>query len=212
MIELKDLKVCAGSFFIQDVNMSVGSGQCASLMGMSGSGKTTVMEAICGLKNVISGQIMVDDEDVTYAAPAARNVGFVPQDNVLFATMTVREQIAYGPKVRRWAAKNREKRVEEVASELGIAKLLDRKPGFLSGGEAKRVAIARAIAPKPKVLCLDESFTGLDDKTHSEVMQVVKQAIEHEQMTTLFITHHQKEAEFLADVHFSIEDGRVRDA
>ncbi len=208
-MEIDNLYVTAGKFHLDKVCLDVPQGQCGSLMGMSGSGKTSLMEAICGLRRVVSGSIKIGGQDVTYLAPADRGIGLVPQENVLFPSMTVAEQIAYGPKVKKWANVDIQQRVNEVAAELKISHLLERLPKYLSGGEAKRVAIARAIAPKPNLLCLDESFTGLDDQTHGEVMQVVKEAIAVEKMTTLFITHHLSEAQFLADVHFTIKMGKV---
>ena len=98
-----------------------------------------------------------------------------------------------------------------LARSLGIEHLLDRKPQGLSGGEAKRVAIGRAMASKPDLLCLDESFTGLDDETREEVMQVVKVAIQKEGMTTLLITHQRQEADFMADIKYVIEDELIKE-
>ena len=199
MVLLSDLKVRAGAFDIAGVNIEIPKGKCAVLKGKSGSGKTTIMEAICGLRDVISGSIEIDGRDVTYATPADRNVGLVPQDNVLFRTMTVREHLAYGLKLRKWEKANILERVENLAGSLQIEHLLERKPRGLSGGEAKRVAIGRAMASRPDLLCLDESFTGLDDETREDVMTVVKTAIQDEGLTTLMITHQKEEAAFMGD-------------
>jgi molybdate/tungstate transport system ATP-binding protein len=128
----------------------------------------------------------------------------VPQDNVLFPTMTVCEHLAYGPRLRKWKKPEINSRIEEVAAELGITSLLNRLPRGLSGGEAKRVAIGRAIAAKPSLLCLDESFTGLDDETLTEVMEVVKSTIQREKISTLLITHQMKEAQILGDIIYRI--------
>lgn len=210
MILLDNLSVGAGNFRLDKVNLNIPKGKCAVLQGKSGSGKTTVMEAICGLREVISGTIEIEGNNVTHACPAARNIGLVPQDNVLFQTMTVKDHLAYGPTLRKWAKEDIIQRVDELASSLKIDHLLDRKPRGLSGGEAKRVAIGRAMASRPDLLCLDESFTGLDDETREEVMQVVKEAIQKEGVTTLLITHQREEAEFMGDVDYVIRDGEVR--
>ncbi len=209
MIRLDQLKVQAGGFSIDQVDMEIADGKCTALLGKSGSGKTTIMEAICGLRIVVSGSVFIVDRDVTDETPHLRNVGLVPQDNVLFPTMTVREQLGYGPTIKKWDKQAIHERVEEIARALKIDHLLDRKPLGLSGGEAKRVAIGRAMAARPDLLCLDESFTGLDDETRLEVMQVVKAAIQKEGATTLMITHQMSEVELMADVRYQIVDGQV---
>ena len=210
MTYIDNISVRAGEFILADVSFEIQRGKCIALMGKSGSGKTTLMEAICGLREVMSGSIKIGDVDCTHAAPKDRMVGLVPQDNVLFSTMSVREHLAYGPLLRKWKRADIDARVEEVADELGIKDLLDRQPRGLSGGEAKRVAIGRAIAAKPALLCLDESFTGLDEETLQEVMTVVKATIQREEISTLLITHQISEAKLLGDVIYQIkESGRV---
>lgn len=210
MVCIDNVSVRAGSFTLSDINFEIAKGECLALMGKSGSGKTTIMEAICGLREVISGTISIDGKDRTHAAPRDRMVGLVPQENVLFPTMTVREHLAYGPRLRKWKKSEIEQRVEEVAAELSITGLLDRHPRGLSGGEAKRVAIGRSISAKPSLLCLDESFTGLDDETLTEVMEVVKSTIQREKICTLLITHQIKEASFLGDFIYQVyQDGSV---
>lgn len=210
MICIDNISVRSGSFTLTSISFEIEKGECLALMGKSGSGKSTIMEAICGLREVISGSIYIDGEELTYAAPRDRMVGLVPQDNVLFPTMTVREHLAYGPRLRKWKKPEINSRIEEVAAELGITSLLDRLPRGLSGGEAKRVAIGRAIAAKPSLLCLDESFTGLDDETLIEVMAVVRSTIQRENISTLLITHQMKEAQILGDDIYRIqEDGSV---
>jgi len=165
MIKLSNVCIHSGAFKLSEISMGIAKGECAALLGKSGSGKTTIMEAICGLRDVRSGVIEVAGEDVTYRKPAARNVGLVPQDNVLFETMSVREHLAYGLVLRKRKKLEIEARVAELAGLLQIEYLLDRRPRGLSGGEAKRVAIGRAMSSSPKLLCLDESFTGLDTET-----------------------------------------------
>ena len=211
MVCIDNLTIKAGSFTLSDINFEIAKGECLALMGKNGSGKTTIMEAICGLREVISGTISIDGEDRTHATPRDRMVGLVPQENVLFPTMTVREHLAYGPRLRKWKKSEIKQRVGEVAAELSITGLLDRFPHGLSGGEAKRVAIGRSISAKPSLLCLDESFTGLDEETLIEVMAVVKTTIQQEKLCTLLITHQNKEAEVLGDVIYQIyKDGNVK--
>lgn len=170
-----------------------------ALLGPSGSGKTTIMEAICGLRAVTHGNILIDSTDITELRPAERQVALVPQDNALFPHLTVGEHLSFGPTIQKWKKSDIKARVEELAEELGITHLLHRKPVMLSGGEAKRVALARALATKPKLLCLDEALTGLDEKTHAATLQVIRSTITREKTTTLLITHSIMEAQALAD-------------
>ena len=204
MVCIDNISIKSDAFTLSDVSFEIAEGKCLALMGKSGVGKTTIMEAICGLREVFSGRVMIGGKDITHAEPRERMVGLVPQDNVLFPSMTVREHLAYGPLLRRWKSADVTVRVEEVAEQLGISHLLERRPKGLSGGEAKRVAIGRAISAKPTLLCLDESFTGLDSETLEEVMNVVKSTIRSEMICTLFITHQISEAENLADDIYSM--------
>jgi len=207
MVQLDKVSIKSGNFSLNAVHLAIEKGACAVIQGRSGSGKSTIMEAICGLRDVVSGKIIVEDRDVTQMSPSLRNVGLVPQDNVLFPTMTVAEHLGYGPKLKKWSRKDVRERVSELAEALQINHLLHRKPKGLSGGEAKRVAIGRAMAARPALLCLDESFTGLDDETRGDVMRVVKAAIVSEGQTTLLITHQRQEAEYMGDTRYVLKLG-----
>lgn len=199
LLVVTDLSIQSGSFRLESVSFEVGSGACIALMGASGSGKTTIMEAICGLRHISSGKITLADCEITHMRPGERNVALVPQDNVLFPHLTVREHLAFGPTIQKWPKSQVIDRCDELAENLGITHLLERKPTMLSGGEAKRVALGRALATRPGLLCLDEALTGLDDDTHSEILEVIKSTISRESTTTLHITHSLREAEELAD-------------
>jgi ABC-type sugar transport system ATPase subunit len=126
-------------------------------------------------------------------------IGLVPQDVALFPTLTVREQLEFGPKLHRWDRDEMRDRVEGLASELGLTGLMDRLPKGLSGGEARRVALGRALALRPRLLCLDEALTGLDEARHDEVLQVIREMIDREGVTALHVTHSRKEADAIAD-------------
>ena len=204
MIYIDNISVRSGDFTLSNISFGILTGECLALMGKSGSGKTIIMEAICGLRELVDGKISMGGKDVSKMAPQERMVGLVPQDNVLFPNMTVREQLAYGPWMRKWKKTDINARVTEVAEELKINDLLDRLPKGLSGGEAKRVAIGRAISAKPQLLCLDESFTGLDGETLNKVMAVVQDPIRREGISTLLITHQAYEAERIGDVIYHL--------
>ena len=212
MIKLENICVTQGSFSLQDVSFEIPDGTYGVLMGMSGCGKTTVMETICGLRQRLSGSIHLAGEDVSDLQPGARQIGYVPQDAALFPGLLVREQIAFGLVIRKRPQDEISARVNELAATLGIEHLLDRMPDFLSGGEKQRVALGRALGPRPRILCLDEPLSTLDDKTHSEIVALLKQVSRKHEVTTLHITHSYREAEQLADQIFVMDDRGVRPA
>ena len=209
MISLQNLTVRAGDFSIEGVDLEVPEGGYGVLMGKTGSGKTTLLEAVCGLKHAVAGTISLGGRNVTQLRPAERDVGFVPQEGALFSTMKVRDQLAFGPRVQGWSKDEARARADELAAELGIEGLLDRKPQGLSGGERQRVALGRALAAKPSVLCLDEPLSALDDDTREEICQLIGRLREHHPFTALHITHSRAEAERLGDRLFRIEGGKV---
>jgi len=175
-------------------------------MGASGCGKTTIMEALCGLRRITDGTIHLDSRDITHLRPGERGIALVPQDNVLFPHLTVREHLAFGPSIQGWPKKEINQRTEELAEQLGITPLLHRTPTGLSGGEAKRIALGRALATRPSLLCLDEALTGLDDDTYREILDLLKKTIAETTLTTLHITHNQTEASQLADTIIKVSE------
>tara|TARA_R110000850_G_scaffold142269_12_gene264342 strand:- start:827 stop:1483 length:657 start_codon:yes stop_codon:yes gene_type:complete len=209
MIKLENLTVRAGGFRIENISFEIPTGSYGVLMGRTGSGKTTILEAICGLKQVLSGSICLMDREVTRKPPGERGIGFVPQDGSLFTTKTIRKHLAFGPTVHGWKSGDIVERVEELADDLGISHLLDRKPHGLSGGERQRVALGRALAVRPGVLCLDEPLSALDEETHGELIDLLKKVTVEHQVTVLHITHSPREAEQVGDLLFRIEEGKV---
>ena len=205
MLDIQQLSIKAGTFQLDSISFQAKSGLSTALMGPSGSGKTTIMEAICGLRHIESGCIRLAGKDITHLRPGERQVALVPQDNVLFPHLTVREHLAFGPSIQKWSSAETKQRCEELAEHLGLTQLLDRMPTKLSGGEAKRVALGRALATCPTLLCLDEALTGLDDDTHAEILQLLKNTIAQEAITTLHITHSQDEAKALSEEIIHIE-------
>jgi ABC-type sugar transport system ATPase subunit len=209
MIAVEHLSLRVGAFALMDVGFTVPSGQYAVLMGRTGSGKTTLLEAICGLKPVAAGAIRLNDRDVTRLKPAERGIGYVPQDAALFSTMTVREHLAFPLMIRKWNAAEIAPRVAELADLLGLTKLVDRRPLGLSGGEAQRVALGRALAFRPSILCLDEPLSALDEDTKDDMYKLLLAVQEHERVTALHVTHNREDADRLANVILRIEDGKV---
>ncbi|MBI4578428.1 MAG: ABC transporter ATP-binding protein [Planctomycetes bacterium] len=211
MIAVKDLTIYAGAFALREITFEVPAGRYAVLMGKTGTGKTTLLEALCGLKPVSAGRIELNGRDVTQLKPAERNIGYVPQDAALFPTMTVRQHLAFSLMVRRWSRSAMDRRVGELAELLGISDLLERSPGGLSGGERQRVALGRALACHPPILCLDEPLGALDDDTRQGLYTLLESVQEATGVTTLHVTHHRDEAARLADLILVIENGGVRE-
>jgi molybdate/tungstate transport system ATP-binding protein len=210
LIRVENLRVQAGTFLLDSISFEVAAGQYAVLMGRTGVGKTTLMEAICGLRKVAGGRIWLLDRDVTMLKPGERGIGFVPQDGALFETMTVREQLGFALRVRRQSRGEIERRVGELAEMLGIRHLFDRRPAGLSGGERQRVALGRALAAKPGFLCLDEPLSALDEATREEMYGLLSAVRKASPVTTLHITHNRSEAIRLADVVLFLEAGKLR--
>ena len=210
MISIANLSIQQGDFRLQEITMEIEDGQYGVLMGPSGCGKTTVLEAICGLRKMESGTISLGDRNVTNLPPAQRGIGYVPQDGALFPRIPVWEQIGFSMLLRKLPLDQVRARVEELAKELGILNLLDRKPEGLSGGETQRVALGRALSIRPRFLCLDEPFSALDEDNLEEICQLFIQTIKMENVTTLHITHSKSEATRLGDVIFTLSAGKVQ--
>jgi ABC-type sugar transport system ATPase subunit len=209
MIAVEHLTVQAGAFALADVGFTIPQGQYAVLMGRTGAGKTTLLEALCGLKPVASGSIRLNGREVTRLKPAERGIGYVPQDRALFLTMTVREHLGFALSIRRLEPRAIAERVAELAQLLGLEHLLNRRPYGLSGGEAQRVAVGRALAARPAILCLDEPLNGLDDETRQEMHQLLRLVQQTTRVTTLHVTHNLEEAEQLADQILLLRNGNV---
>jgi ABC-type sugar transport system ATPase subunit len=212
VISVRNLTIRLGAFHLHDVSFEVPRGEYGVLMGRTGSGKTTLLESICGLKTIVNGTIRLGDRDVTGLKPSQRGVGYVPQDGALFSTMTVWDHLAFAPFVQRYDRKTIANRVEELSEMLGLEHLLSRRPHGLSGGEAQRVALGRALACRPKVLCLDEPLSALDEQTRLQMCDLLKQVQERTQVTVLHVTHNSAEARLLGDRLLILENGQVRQA
>lgn len=206
MIKVTSLSLRADSFALSDIAFTVPTGAYAVLMGRSGCGKTTILEALCGLRTIESGTIQLGLCDVTALPPAERNVGYVPQDLALFPHLNVRENLAFGLHARGLPS---EERVEELGVLLGISDLFGRTTAGLSGGEAQRVALGRALAFRPGVLLLDEPLSALDESTRDEMHSVLRSIRQKTGVTTLHVTHLREDAKALADVVLELHGGKV---
>jgi ABC-type sugar transport system ATPase subunit len=212
MIELDNLSIRSGPFTLSGVNLSVADGEYAVLMGGTGQGKTTILEAICGLRSVTSGRVVLGGVDMTRVKPADRGVGYVPQDLGLFPTMTVRGHLEFALRIRRTPAAETGARVAELAGLLGIEHLLERHIRHLSGGEAQRVALGRALSFRPRVLLLDEPLNALDEATRDRLCQLLAKVQKQSGVTTLHITHSRAEARQVADKLIVLAEGKLVDS
>ncbi len=199
MIELKNITIRVGQLLLENLSFRVERGQYAVVMGKTGIGKTTILESICGLRSVQSGSILINQVDVTNWSPADRHVGYSPQDLALFPTMTVRQHLEFALKVRRRPASEIAARVQELARLLDIQPLLNRNVKGLSGGEAQRVALGRALSFGPSVLLLDEPLSALDADTRQSTQELLKSLNKLTGVSVLHVTHNQEEAEMLGD-------------
>jgi ABC-type sugar transport system ATPase subunit len=209
MIQLQNMSIRLGKFALSGVSLVVPAGQYAVLMGKSGCGKSTILEAVAGLRPLAAGTIVLANRDATRLRPAERHIGYVPQDGALFPAMTVRENLGFALDVRRCSAAETTARVGELAEWLELGHLLDRRPHFLSGGEKQRVALGRALASRPPVLLLDEPLAALDDDTRNHLVAVLAQLRDTRTVTVLHVTHNRTEATRLADVVFRLDAGAI---
>lgn len=210
MIECAGLTIEQGDFNLSGVDLRIEEGEYAVLMGQTGSGKTTILEAICGLRKIKSGSIMLDNREISHLKPAEREIGYVPQDGALFSTMSVSENLGFGLKIRKWSKQDQENRIAELSELLGISHLLNRKTHGLSGGEKQRIALGRALGFFPRVLCLDEPLSALDEKTKEEMYQLLVKLKKELKITALHISHSKSEAIRLADKLVTIENGVLK--
>jgi sulfate transport system ATP-binding protein len=209
-IVVQDLDKHFGSFqAVKEVSFQAEGGKITALLGPSGSGKSTVLRMIAGLERPDAGRIWVDGEEQTSKRPQERRLGFVFQHYALFRHMTVRQNVAFGLAVRKAPKSEQRARVGELLDLVGLGPFLDRYPDQLSGGQRQRVALARALAPRPKVLLLDEPFGALDARVRQELRRWLDDLHRELGVTSLLVTHDQEEALELAGEVVVMRQGGV---
>ena len=209
MLVCENLHIKQGNFEIKNINFSIERGQYVVLMGKTGSGKSSIIENICGLRKLYKGNIYINGDIVNHYPPSARQIGYVPQDGALFTHMTVFKNIGFALKIRKFSDEAIKKKVYHLAELMHIQNLLDKNPTKLSGGEKQRVALARALSFQPKILCLDEPLTALDEATKNQMYILLKNLKKTLYLTVLHISHSTQEANVLADKIFKIEKERL---
>lgn len=209
-VELKNINKNFGDYKASDnVNFGVEKGKLIGLLGPSGSGKTTILRIIAGLETPDSGDIIIDGVRVNDLAASKRGIGFVFQNYALFRYMTVYDNIAFGLRVQKADKKKIDERVRELIKLIGLEGLEKRYPSQLSGGQRQRVAFARALAPNPQLLLLDEPFAAIDAKVRKELRSWLREMIEKLGVTSIFVTHDQDEAIEVADEIIITNKGRI---
>jgi sulfate transport system ATP-binding protein len=213
-IEVRGITKTFGSFVaVNEVSLTVPTGELVALLGPSGSGKTSLLRIIAGLERADRGQVLFEGEDATARDVRHRGVGFVFQHYALFRHMTVFENVAFGlrvrPRARRPAEEEIKRKVTELLKLVQLDWLADRYPSQLSGGQRQRVALARALAVEPKVLLLDEPFGSLDAKVRQELRRWLRRLHDEIRVTSVFVTHDQEEALEVSDRVVVMNQGKV---
>ncbi len=194
---------------LDDVSLTIPEGSLTALLGPSGSGKSTLLRTIAGLEQPDSGTVVINDRDVTRLSPQDRGIGFVFQHYAAFKHMTVRDNVAFGLSVRKRPKPEITTRVDELLEIVGLSGYQGRYPAQLSGGQRQRMALARALAPNPGVLLLDEPFGALDAKVREDLRTWLRHMHEEFTVTTVLVTHDQEEALDVADRIAVMGEGRI---
>ena len=209
-VEVKDINKSFGrQRAVSGVSFGLEKGRLVGLLGPSGSGKTTILRLLAGLETPDSGDIILDGERINDLAPGRRGIGFVFQHYALFRHMTVFGNIAFGLEVQKMGRADIRRRVGGLIRLIGLEGLEGRRPHQLSGGQRQRVAFARALAPNPRLLLLDEPFAAIDAKVRRELRSWLRETISRLGLTSLFVTHDQDEAVEVADEIIITNGGRI---
>ncbi|MFI8481112.1 ABC transporter ATP-binding protein [Pseudomonas sp. NPDC078700] len=212
-LELRNVHKSYGSGLadtLKNIELNIESGEFLILVGPSGCGKSTLMNCIAGLESISGGEIIVEGADISGKSPKDRDIAMVFQSYALYPTMSARDNIAFGLKMRKMAPEAIDQEVARVAKLLQIEHLLKRKPGQLSGGQQQRVAMGRALARRPKIYLFDEPLSNLDAKLRVEMRTEIKLMHQRLKTTTVYVTHDQIEAMTLGDKVAVMKDGVIQ--
>ncbi len=208
MLVLQNISKSFKEFSLSNINIEVETGEYFVLLGESGAGKSIILELIAGLLHPDTGTILLDDKNITSEKIQHRQTGLVFQDHAVFPHLSVAENIAYPMKNQKFRKDKVKQKTEELASEMSISHLLDRRPDSLSGGERQRVALARTLALNPKFLLLDEPFASLDVQLKSELRTLLRK-IHRKGIGIIHVTHDYEEAISLADRVAVLHQGEI---
>ncbi len=198
-LEVADLEVRIGRFTLRIPELRIPAGQYFVLSGHNGAGKSVFVRTVAGLLRPISGRITLAGRAVETAPPWEREIGYVPQDGILFPNRTVRGNISFPLEVRKVTEREIAARVESMAEQVGIRNLLDRRVGGLSGGERQRVCLARALVFEPCLLLLDEPVSAIDEGSRDSICRLLREAHDRTGVTTIHVSHNRHETELVGD-------------
>jgi molybdate transport system ATP-binding protein len=208
MLELRNIAKQLGTFAIRDISFSVRQGEYYILLGVSGAGKSLLLEMIAGLAEPDKGTILMSGRDITHEKIQTRGIGLVFQDYAVFPHLTVRENVGYSLHGTHLTHAQKRQKIQDIAVRMNIGHLLNRRPSTLSGGEQQRVAIARTLVQNPRILLLDEPLSSLDPKLRGEIRSLLRR-INRDGQTIIHVTHDYEEAVSLADTIAVMNDGRI---
>ncbi|MBU3057829.1 MULTISPECIES: ABC transporter ATP-binding protein [Pseudomonadaceae] len=193
----------------RDIDCEIGKGEFVTLLGPSGCGKSTLLRCIAGLTDVNGGQILLDGQDLVPLSPQKRGIGMVFQSYALFPNMTVQQNVAFGLRMQKTAGSEMQKRVAEALALVELSDFAERYPSQLSGGQCQRVALARSLVTRPRLLLLDEPLSALDARIRKHLREQIRSIQQELGLTTIFVTHDQEEALTLSDRIFLMNAGRI---
>ena len=202
-------KIFGTNHVLKDIELDVEKGQFVTLLGPSGCGKSTLLRCLSGLEQVTSGRIYLEGEDITEVIPRRRGIGMVFQQYSLFPNLSVRNNVAYGLKLKKMPRPEIDKKVEEMLDIVGLADKIDQYPAQLSGGQQQRVALARAMVTAPKVLLLDEPLSAIDALLRKNLQIEIRRIQQQLGITTIYVTHDQDEAMIMSDVINLFHAGKI---
>ncbi|PWR69730.1 ABC transporter ATP-binding protein [Methanospirillum lacunae] len=209
MLRIENVSLTLGDFQLKSLFLHIENPEYWVIIGPSGAGKTILLEMIAGIHKPASGRILFEGNDITHDQPKDRNIAMMYQDLMLFPHLTVKENILFSVKIRRAYNVDTEAKISDLISILGIGHLMDRNPDTLSGGEAQRIALARALIQKPRLLLLDEPLSALDSMTRERLRQEIRKIHEHLKIPIIHITHHFEDVYALAEKVAIMQDGTI---
>ncbi|HOX37570.1 MAG TPA: ABC transporter ATP-binding protein [Candidatus Brocadiia bacterium] len=209
MLQVQGLRYRAGNFALQEVSLDIEAGEYFALLGPTGSGKTLLIQNICGLIRADGGSILIEGRDVTRLAPRMRDIGYVPQDYGLFPHLNVERNVVFGLRARGVPMREARERIRGLVETLQLGRLLNRSTRGLSGGERQKVALARALAIRPKLLMLDEPVSALDESIRQTVCAELCRLQRELRIATVHVTHSFEEALAVSDRAGIMREGRL---
>ncbi|UJG44159.1 MAG: ABC transporter ATP-binding protein [Candidatus Heimdallarchaeum endolithica] len=210
-LEIKDLSMrYQRKYILDNLNLEVESGELVVILGESGCGKTSLLKVIAGILEHETGQILVDGNDISHLSPQKRNIGYVPQGQILFPHMKIKDNVTFGLKAKKLSKDLINEKLDWIVKLTEIKDLLERYPYEISGGQKQRVALARSMVSNPKILLLDEPLSSIDASGRESLALTIRRIQKETETTTLYVTHNQEEARLIGDRVAIMYDGKIQ--